>query len=187
MTTNRNCPISHRRTVLREVQRLAWVSVLLASDGAQAGILDGNLSQSDIANIHRISVVASLGNTLRAFFPGITVFGNRGFDQAVPEWSIDTAATQDVISEIQQQGQFTADSLNTVDLKLPEMGDSPDRTFLTGTDKATLLAQARRQGADTLLVVMPAQNPHSIARPGFGLGGGKAFGKLHECVIASLG
>jgi hypothetical protein len=183
MTKDFYCPISRRRTHLCDIARLAWVAALLVTSAASAG----RVSESDSANIHRIAVVASLGNTFRASFPGFTAFGNRVFDQPVPEWSIDTAATQDVISAIQQQGQFTAEALNTDNLNLPWLTDSPDRKYLPAKVSAALLAQARMEGADTLLVVMPAQNVHSNARPGFGLAGGQVFGKLYECVIASLG
>jgi len=64
---------------------------------------------------------------------------------------------------------------------------SLDRHVLSDKMNAVLLAQARMQGADTLLVVIPVQNAHSNAKPGFGLEGGTAFGTLHECFIVSVG
>ena len=134
-----------------------------------------------------MAVVASLGQNFRALFPGITVFGNRGFDQPVPDWGMDAEASQDVISAIQQHSQLAAETLITAKLNWPMLTDSLDRGRLTAKVTALLLAQARAQGADTLLIVMPAQNVHSNARPGFGLAGMKLFGQLHECIVASIG
>ena len=124
---------------------LVTAAIVLASPSAFADLFSTVLSDADAKQIKRLAIVSLLGDTLHARQVGLTVFQNRSFDVAVPDWGLDTAVTAQVKEAVVSSGKIKGEVA-------PLVAPLPDRR--------TLIATARAQGFDSVLAVLPEENVH---------------------------
>jgi hypothetical protein len=119
--------------------------VALASTSVLAGLFSTTLSDSDAKQIKRLAIVSALGDTLHARQVGLTVFQNRSFDAAVPNWGLDEAVTSQLKEAIVASGKIAGEVVPLV---------------VSQSDKKSLIATARAQGFDAVLALLPEGNVH---------------------------
>ena len=161
---------------------------LLASSSAAAGLFTHGASVQDLDGIHRMAVHVRMGDTFHAIFIGTTVFNNKAFDAPVPQWAMDHYVSDQVVQIMKLRGRFPAEPLAVADLDLPALYQKSGAILASKEVVGTLLAQARQQGADALLVVemAPASENAPFYKAGFGLMRRSAFGLTTGCAYAQF-
>jgi hypothetical protein len=184
-------PPTQKGSRLNATWRLAVVVLLgLMADTAQAGLFDKKVDPKDLVGVQRVAVLVHLGDTFHVFWLGLTVFNNKAFDVPVPQWGIDPFVLQTIQAEFKSQGRFTAEQLDVSGLDLPTL--YAKRYAIAGSKEviAALLAQAKQQGVDALLIVDMYKwtELHRFQGPGFGVISHTLYpkGHPHGCVYTSF-
>ncbi|QHS11195.1 hypothetical protein [Sinimarinibacterium sp. NLF-5-8] len=128
----------------------------------------------------RVVVVSLLGDVFHGIQIGTTVFGNNSYDVAVPEWNIDGVVEKTIIAQL---GRTSARSV-TVLQHDPGLRARMEKTWtaIGGYDYKDLLALARQQGADTLILVRPSRYDNAPAhKPGYGFFERNFMGLSRRC------
>jgi hypothetical protein len=81
----------------------------VAAGGAQAGLFSHKVDPRDLVGLHRIAVLARLGDTFHASWVGVTAFNNKFFDAPVPDWGIDPFVQQVATEDLKAAGTYTAE------------------------------------------------------------------------------
>jgi len=154
---------------MRNLSRL-FAMGLLATAAACAGPR-GVVFDDQKANMHKLAVASALGNTFQGTYRGLTVFNNKKYEADVSAWKVDEVAVKVAIDSLKREGRFEV---------VPVTGS------LQGKDASALIAAARAAGADTLVVVVPAEYGNlPYLPPGYGfrheLLGGKKRGVACTC------
>jgi hypothetical protein len=131
------------------MKRLAVLvaAIGLVSSPVSAGMFKTDLSDADAHQIKRLAVISVLGDTLHAKQISLTAFQNKGFDTAVPNWGLDTIVMNALKEIVVASGKIT--------------GEVVPFAVSPSADMKTIIALARGQGFDTVLVVLPEANPHA--------------------------
>jgi hypothetical protein len=170
------------------LQKYALLGLVLAGGFASASVSGSSLSDKELAGIHRVAIIVSLGNTFRGNFRhGVTAFGSRRFDVSVPQWQVDRSETEHIASTLNAGGKFTAEALIVDDLDIPSFRNSPDDVEFSSAEKAAILERARQQGMDAIVIATPSRGEHGeLSSPGFGILGAEVSGKRQVCVFAYI-
>jgi hypothetical protein len=136
------------KTMKRHARLTKYHATLLTAFMAApafAGLFSTSLSAEDIHQIKRLAVVSIMDDTVHGRMQGLMVFQNKSFDAPVPGWNLDAAVTKDLVQHI------------AVGAKI-----SGEVTSLTAssTKQKEIIGEARKQGFDALLVVLPEENVH---------------------------
>jgi hypothetical protein len=146
---------------------LATVAVIFgfACHQASAGIFSSGLTEADIASFKRVAVISALGDTLMGRSIGLTVFNNKSFKTTLPNRDLDDSFTAEMKSTIIASGRIKGEvaALAT-----------------TSLDSESILAAAREQGFDAVLLMQPAEDTQfHMNDPGLSVwrtgGGQKSF------------
>jgi hypothetical protein len=162
----------------------------LAAATAQAGFFDKKVNPKDLAGVHRVAVLAHLGDTFHVYWVGLTIFNSRRFDVPVPQWGIDPFVVQIVQGDLTSDGHFTGEPLEVSGLDLPALYRKRNAIADSKDVMTALLARAKQQGADALLVVEPYdwRQTRPFNSPGFGITSRKLYpkGHPHGCIYTSF-
>lgn len=151
----------------------AMVAVLIGAP-AFAGLFGTSLSAEDARQIKRPAVVSALGDTVHGRLVGLTVFQNKGFDAVAEGWNLDATLANDLVERIIAGGQIKGD--------VSSIATSPSKV-------SEILSEARAQGFDAVLAVLPEENVHDrTLAAGVTLLHRKLPGvdKVHPCTIAAM-
>ena len=160
--------------------------LLVLSGTSVAGLFSGSLSDRDAGSVHKIAVLSLLGNTLYLDTVGLTVFGNNSLHVEVPQWKMDAAVMEHVVQLLQGERRFSAEELT---LASDQVGWKEFGGFVgpSAAGRRSIVDQAHKQGADTVLLVVRETNPHDgTIPPGFGLHNRHLLGKDHVDLLASF-
>lgn len=161
------------------------LALCLAGSTAQAGLFDHKIDPKDLAGIKRVAVLSRLGDIFHASWVGGIVFQNRFFEAPVPEWGTDSYAVQAVHDDLAALSQFSADPLEVTGLDLPTLYHKKGAITHSAEVVRVLLEQARKQGADALLIVDLARWEETHPFHGFGFGAYRR-GDLPGCIYTSF-
>jgi hypothetical protein len=161
------------------------LALCLAGSAAQAGLFDHKIDPKDLAGIKRVAVLSRLGDIFHASWVGGIVFQNKFFEVPVPEWGTDSYAEQAVHDDLAALSQFSAEPLDVTRLDLATLYHKKGAVTHSEEVVAAMLEQARKQGADALLIVDLArwEETHPFHSFGFGV---FRRGDLPGCVYTSF-
>ncbi len=116
----------------------------------------------ELARTRHIGVVSTFDDVFRARSLGLTVFNNDSFEAPVPDWQVAQFATARTVELIKRGGRFDATPL--------DLGGASAAGMTGPEGLKQLLDAARRQGDDTLLVILPGVSENYAMFPrGYGL------------------
>lgn len=143
----------------------------------------GGLAKTDLESSKAVAVVSLLGQNFHGIHVGTTVFGNTAFDASVPEWNIDGIAEQTIISQLGKTASRSAIALqHDPDL---ETRLEKTRSFMQGYDYQDLVNLAKKQGADTLILVQQVRYDNApFHKPGYGFFERTFLGNSQRCVYS---
>jgi hypothetical protein len=144
------------------------------------------IDPKDLAGIKRVAVLSRLGDTFHASWVGITVFNNKFFDVPVPEWGIDPYVEQTVHDDLAALSQFSAEPLDVTGLDLPTLYHKHGAVTHSQEVVEVMLGQARKQGADALLIVDLSRWPDTYRFHGFGFGAFRRTLVSKGCIYTSF-
>jgi hypothetical protein len=168
--------------------KLILLCALLAVSPALAELFAHEVKSSDMDSIHRVAVHVRLGNTFHANFVGTTVFNNKFFDVPVPQWGIDSYITDQIVEAMNVRGRFPAEKLDVSRLNMGDLYHKRGAILGSRDVEATLLDQAKQQGADALMIVEmvePGEN-FRFQGAGYGVFRKETFGLSMGCVYSSF-
>jgi hypothetical protein len=110
---------------------------------AFASWINVGLSAEEAHQIKRFAVVSSLGDEIHGRLVGFTIFQNKTFDASVPGWHLDATVMNDLVAELVAGGK---------------MGGKVIPLATPSSKKSEILSEARRQGFDAVLAVLPEQS-----------------------------
>jgi hypothetical protein len=152
----------------------AAVMAALIAAPAYAGLFSTSVSPEEAHQIKRLAVVSSMGDTVHGKSVGLMVFQNKSFDASILGWNLDAAMTKDLVERIVAGARIGGEvvSLST-----------------SSTKESEILGEARAQGFDAVLVVLPEENVHDRS-----LGSGVTLlhrkipgvDKIHPCVVGAV-
>lgn len=166
--------MSHRKTI---------VALLLTLLLAACSGMRGGLSKTDLESSKKVAVVSLLGQNFHGIHVGTTVFGNTAYDTHVPEWNIDGMAEQTIISHIGRAASLSAIALQHD----PDLGSRLEstRSFMQGYDYQEVINLAKKQGADTVILVQPIRYDNApFHKPGYGFFERTFLGSSRRCVYS---
>lgn len=143
----------------------------------------GGLGKAELDSSTKVAVASMLGNTFHGIHVGTTVFGNSYYDASVPEWKIDELTEQTIAVHLARTGSRTAMPLQHD----PELAVRLEkgRSFMQGYNYGEVIDLAKKQGADTLILVQPIRYDNSPAhQPGYGFFERTFLGKSRSCVYS---
>ncbi|MBS0380656.1 MAG: hypothetical protein JSS29_19410 [Proteobacteria bacterium] len=119
-----------------------------------AGLFGSGDDPKGIGGIQKIAVVSRLGDTFHARWIGVTVFNNKVFDVPVPEWKTDPFVQQTVKDDLSVATRpRVAEPLDTSGMDLATLYTKSGAITFSKEVVGVMLDQARKQGADALMVV----------------------------------
>jgi hypothetical protein len=141
---------------------------------AFAGLFSSGVSADDVRQIKRFAIVSVTGDTVHGKTVGLTVFQNKSFDALVPDWHFDAAVSRDLAEHIVAGGKIGGETTSLV---------------TTSTKQNDIIREARAQGFDAVLVVLPEENVHDRS-----LGSGVTLlhrkipgvDKVHPCIVGAV-
>ncbi|MBS0380655.1 MAG: hypothetical protein JSS29_19405 [Proteobacteria bacterium] len=181
-----------RGWIRRWVAFSAIAAVLgLAAAPVQAGFFDKKVDPKELVGVHRVAVLAHLGDTFHVFWVGLLVVGNaKSFEVPVPQWGIDPFVIQTVQDDLKAAGQFSAVALEVSGLDLPALYQKKNAIADNKEVMTILLERAKQQGADALLIVelFDWGRTHPFNSPGFGVTSRRYYpqGHPHGCIYTSF-
>jgi hypothetical protein len=138
------------------------LSVLFTLSGCATLGMRHGLGEDDIKKIKSVAVVSLLDSKMNYVFVGTTVYQNNLKFVEVKKWGLRQQAEQIAVRELKKNPQFTRVAV----LDKPNPG--PDANAKDGYK--TLLAQAKAQGFDTLVLITPTAYDNAPLLPaGYGL------------------
>lgn len=144
----------------------------------------GAVSDAELQSGRNVAIASLLGNSFHVIRVGTTVFGNASYEAPVPEWNIDGATEELIVSRIARRDSRRATPLKR-DPGLAARFGSSWSFFNNGFNYDEVLKLAQEQGFDTLIVVQPT--PYSNAKfhkPGYGFYERTLFGSSNRCVYS---
>lgn len=149
----------------------------LSLAGCGAMNLKRSVADEDLKKTRRVGVVSALGDTFNGVYVGTTVFTNKTFTAAVPEWSVDKYAVGEAIALLRGNGRFES-------AELDRTGLSSDQLRADGGKR--LWEAAEKQGFDKLVLVRPGVSDNfPFFTPGVGFYERSMFGLVQRCVYAA--
>jgi hypothetical protein len=141
---------------------------------AFASLFNPSLSAEDAHQIKRLAIVSVMGDTVHGNVVGLTAFQNKSFDAAVPGWNLDATVTKDLVEHI---------------VAGAKIGGEVVPLATSSTKESEILSEARTQGFDAVLVVLPEENVHDRT-----LGSGVTLlhrklpgvDKVHPCIVGAV-
>ena len=129
---------------------------------ASCSNLKREVSVDDLKKIKRIAIVSSMGDEFTMTFIGSNIFANKTESVQIKDWKIDSEAEKTMIKNLLTskkyekvellKGKFSRTELQSKEMRLP------------------LLALAKEQGFDSILILMPTSYDNAkMIRPGYGM------------------
>ena len=156
--------------------RWSYCAVMAAFIGAPAfaGLFSTSLSAEEAHQIKRLAVVSSMGDTVHGKSVGLMVFQNKSFDASILGWNFDAAMTKDLAGHI---------------VAGEKIGGEVVPLVTASTKESEIVSEARAQGFDAVLVVLPEENVHDRS-----IGSGVTLlhrkipgvDKVHPCVVGAV-
>jgi len=151
--------------VVQNVRTGIIILAAIATAPAMAGLFNSTLTPAESQKIQHLAVVSILGETLHGRQIGLTVFGNKGFDEQVLNWGLDGDARSHLLEKIVASKKFAG---------------SIEPLVVVADDQKAILALAREGNFDAVIAVLPVDNPHDRLLPaGPGIIRKKALGIDH--------
>lgn len=170
-----------------------WVGLLVvalgAAGSASAGLFGGGAAtDAELDGIQRMAVVSLLGDSFHGVSIGMTVFQNKAYDASVPAWDMNTEVTGEALRTIGLRGRIPAEALKLGELSVGSLYKKAKDTDVSREGVQTLLALAKEQGNEALLLIQQTDGGENspFHRPGFGLFRRSAFGMTMQCVYVSF-
>jgi hypothetical protein len=121
----------------------AGIVAVFIGASAFASWINVGLSAEEAHQIKRFAVVSSLRDEIHGRLIGLTIFQSKAFDASVPGWNLDDTVTKTLIEQIVAGGK---------------MGGEVIALAIPSSKKSEILSEARKQGIDAVLVVIPEQS-----------------------------
>ena len=131
------------------------------------------------ASAKQVAVLALLGDQFHGVRVGMTVFGNLNYEAAVPEWQIESFSEHLVVSWLRDKYALKASPLIFDTAQRRRFLES--RGFFAGYNYDEILARAKAQGSDAIVLVIPSS--YDFHKPGYGF---FQRGKERRCVYSSF-
>jgi hypothetical protein len=151
---------------------LLCLLVLVCGIGAEAALASHFGFDTDpkgLSGVQHIVVLSRLGDTFHASWAGMTVFDSKFFAAPVPEWQTDAFVLQVVQEELASAATSRQmQPLDTSAMNLPVIYAQSGAVTHAPEVMAFMLDQARKEEADTLMVVEMSQGLIQSQAPGFG-------------------
>lgn len=166
---------------------LAFFASVAITGVAHAGLFSTTLSDANAAGLKRIAVVSLLGDTVHGRLIGLTVFQNKSFDAALPEWALDARLGALLKARMEQSGRLAGAVIEPLSVLAPEELRRRDRLMPVDSDR--VLALAREQGFDAVLAVLPQEAtgvPWAAAGAGIVRHKLPAMDRIEVCVAAAI-
>jgi hypothetical protein len=152
----------------------AVIVAALTSGPAFAGLFSTSLSPEDARQIKRFAVVSVMGDTVHGKSVGLTVFQNKSFDASIPGWNLDATVTKDLVEHV---------------VAGAKIGGEVVPLSTSSTKESDILSEARAQGFDAVLAVLPEENVHDRS-----IGAGVTLlhrkipgvDKVHPCTVVAV-
>jgi hypothetical protein len=144
-------------------------------------------SEKDLSPLHRVGVVSLLGDSFHSVVVGTTIFQNTSNDFPVSQWNIDAFTREEAVRLLEEKGRFKGEPLQLDGLDERTLYKKPDDYAISTAGAEKLLAMARQQGLDGVLIIERyLWRDFSFYTPGFGVMKRTMFGKSGGCVYASM-
>lgn len=121
---------------------------------AWAGLLGA--SEKDLSGLQHTAVVSAMGDTYHMVQAGFTIFQNKVYDYDVGHWRLDDYARDEVLRLMASGGRLKVASLDTTNLPPSALRDSPSDMQVSKDGRQRMIAEARRQGFDSVLLIEPS-------------------------------
>jgi hypothetical protein len=173
----------------QEAYAMKWIYAsllaLLVSGPAGAGLFGP--SEKDFASLHRVAVVSLLGDTFYSVLVGTLVIQNTTHDFPVPQWDINGFARDEAVRLLSEKGRFKGEPLALEGLDERTLYRKPDDYAISAAGVEKLVALARQQGFDGVLVLdRYLWRDFQFYTPGFGVMRRTMFGQSGGCVYVSM-
>jgi len=172
------------------VRRLALLAAIwLAAESAQAGLFGPDTDSRGLSGVQKIAVFSRLGDSFHGRWVGVTAFNNKFFDAPVPDWAIEPFIQQSVKETLSADAMpRSAEALDTSGLDLKVLYTKSGAVTFSNEVVGTLLDQARKQGADALLVIEMAGwgGPYQFESAGFGVFRNPFGGCIYTAFMATV-
>jgi hypothetical protein len=121
----------------------AGIVAVLVGAPAFASWINVGLSTEEAHQIKRFAVVSGLGDEIHGRLIGLTIFQSKAFEASVPGWNLDATVGNDLVGQIVAGGK---------------MGGEVAALAMHSSKKSEILSEARAQGFDAVLAVIPEQS-----------------------------
>jgi hypothetical protein len=138
-----------------------------------------------LTNPQRVAVVAAMPDRFEGTYIGTTVFNNERYSVDVPGWNLQQVAESAALDRLKEKHKLNA--------AVPAIGNEPlaaasrPQDPLGASRIEPLLAAAKSQGFDTLIVILPGESPNAPEfKAGTGYGVRGFAGMVNACAYTSL-
>jgi hypothetical protein len=160
------------------MRNLALLAVLVLMAACTLAPVDRGLCK--FASAKQVAVLSLLGDQFHGVRVGMTVFGNLNYDAEVPEWQIESFSENLVISWLRNKHALKASPLILDKAQRRRFLESPG--FFSGHNYDEIVAQAKAQGSDAIVLLIPSSL--QFHKPGYGF---FQRGGERRCVYSSFG